>query len=347
MGLGDVDGVLGALHERYMGLVEGEVATYIPELASVDPDLFGISLATVAGEVHCVGDGDASFTMQSVSKPFVYGMALKNRGRGAVHSRVGVEPTGDAFNSIITLDAVHRPHNPMVNAGAIATTCLLAGDDYDGRLEKMVAGFGRYAGRELVVDERVFHSEDETGDRNRAIAYLMANFGMIDGDVEAVLDLYFKQCAVALTTRDLSVMAGTLANGGVNPVTGERVLAAEYVRDVLTVMFTCGMYDSSGTWAYKVGLPAKSGVSGGVIAVVPGRFGVAVYSPRLDAHSHSVRGVKVLEDLSANSGVHLFGGGGMSLVEGVGPPEELVVEPEVGEAAETRLGRFMATEEEG
>ena len=232
--------------------------------------------------MHGVGDDGEEFTVQSVSKPFVYGLALENSGRSVVLDRVGVEPTGDAFNSIITLDSAHRPHNPMVNAGAIATTCLLAGGEYEARLESMLAGFGRFAGRELSVNERVFQSEKETGDRNRAIAYLMANFDMIDGDVEAILDLYFRQCSTSVTTRDLALMAGTLANGGVNPVTGERAISELYVRDVLTVMFTCGMYDSAGSWAYTVGLPAKSGVSGGIIAVVPGalRHRGVLASPR-------------------------------------------------------------------
>ncbi|MEO1009445.1 MAG: glutaminase A [Planctomycetota bacterium] len=304
--------VLDALHARYAALDEGALADYIPELTEVDPSLLAISIATTGrdGEarVHTAGDCDEAFTIQSVSKPFTYGRALELHGREPVLGRVGVEPTGDAFNSIIKLDAANRPHNPCVNAGAIAVTSMLARDDPTTSLKDLLDLFGRFAGRKLTIDAPVFTSERTHGHRNRAIAHLMRHFGMIAGDagVDEVLDLYFQQCSIRVTCRDLAVMAATLANGGVNPQTGARAMETGYVRDVLTVMYTCGMYDYAGQWAYTVGLPAKSGISGAIIAVVPGRLGIAVYSPRVDRHGHSVRGLRVCEDLSAEFGMHLF-----------------------------------------
>lgn len=299
--------LLASLHRDGLGLHGGDVATYIPELAKADPDAFGIAVCTAAGEVLAVGDHDQPFTIQSVSKPFVYGMALDDHGRDGVLARVGVEPTGDAFNSIITLDErSKRPHNPMVNAGAIAVAALTPGAGPTERLNHLLAAMARFTGHRVAVDVSVFMSERTTGHRNRAIAHLMLNFGMVEANIDEALDLYFQQCAMLVTARQLAVMAGTLANWGVNPVTRERALEAHHVRDVLSVMYTCGMYDASGQWAHDVGLPAKSGVGGGLIAVVPGRFGIAVYAPRLDAHGHSVRGMAVCRSLSQRLGLHLF-----------------------------------------
>jgi len=297
---------LNELHRRYADQCDGRVADYIPELAKASPDLFGISLVTVDGERFEVGDYEAPFTIQSLSKPFVYGLALEDRGREAVLERVGVEPSGDTFNSIIKLDAANRPHNPMVNAGAIATTGLVSGRDQTDRLNRVLDMFGRHMGRRPGVDMSVYMSERTTGHRNRAMAYLMLNFGVLDGDVDHILDLYFQQCSVLVTARDLATMGATLANGGINPITGERALEKRYIRDLLTVMLTCGMYNYAGHWAYTVGLPAKSGVSGGVLVVVPGQFGICVYSPPIDERGNSVRGIRVLEDLSRNSGMHMF-----------------------------------------
>jgi glutaminase len=301
-----ITAALEELHQRYADLDDGALADYIPELATVDPSLFSIAVATVDGDVCAVGDADTPFTIQSASKPFTYGHALGMHGRSMVLNRVGVEPTGDAFNSIIKLDAANRPHNPCVNSGAIAVTSLLREMDATASVKQLLDSFNRFAGRKLGVDLPVFTSERTHGHRNRAIAHLMLHFGMIEGDVDAILDLYFQQCAIQVTCKDLAVMAGTLANGGVNPITGERAIDAAYVRDVLTIMQTCGMYDYSGQWAYTVGLPAKSGISGGIFAVVPGRLGIACYSPRVDLHGHSVRGLRVFEDLSHEFGLHLF-----------------------------------------
>ncbi|HSI32655.1 MAG TPA: glutaminase A [Tepidisphaeraceae bacterium] len=298
---------LNRLYERHRGNTEGAVATYIPELARANPQWFGVAAMTVDGQQFGVGDSQQPFTIQSVSKPFVFGQALSEHGRAKVAQRVGVEPLGEAFNSYIKLDAnSKRPHNPMVNAGAIATAGLITGADPTLRLRKLLTMFEAFAGHPLNVDVGVFVSEKTTGHRNRAIAHLMLNFGMIEPDIDQTLDLYFQQCSVLVTAQDLAAMAATLANHGVNPVTGVRAIPEDYIRDVLSVMYTCGMYDYAGEWAYTVGLPAKSGVSGGVIAVVPGKLGIAVFSPLLDVKGNSVRGIKVCEDMSADLGLHTF-----------------------------------------
>eukprot|EP00913_Durusdinium_trenchii_P006095 g5707.t1 len=255
-----VEGALGALHARYRDCGEGRIADYIPELAKADPGCFAISIVTVGGDVFEVGSSDSAFTIQSLSKPFTHALALSDRGRESVMQRVGVEPSGDSFDSIIRLDASNRPHNPMVNAGAIAVTSMIEGADPENRFERILRMLGSTMGRRPEIDEAVFESEKSTGHRNRAMAHLMMNFGLLDRDVEEILDLYFRQCSVVVTARDMAMMAATLANGGVNPATGAEAIKREYIRDVLTVMHTCGMYNYAGEWAYTVGLPAKSGV---------------------------------------------------------------------------------------
>lgn len=297
---------LQALHQNYQPLKDGKVADYIPELAKMNPDWFGIAIATVDGQIFAVGDADQLFTIQSISKVFLQGLALEDHGREYFLTRVGVEPTGDAFNAIILDEQSKRPYNPMVNAGAIATTSLIKGTNATDRLNRMLEMFRLYMGRDVFVDISTFTSERMTGDRNRAMAYLMRNFGMINGSIEEALDLYFQQCSIMVTCRDLAVMAATLANRGVNPMTHDRAVAAGYIRDILSVMYSCGMYNFAGEWANRVGLPAKSGVSGGIIMVVPNQAGIAVFSPLLDSRSNSVRGVKVCEALSARFGLHLF-----------------------------------------
>lgn len=297
---------LRALHERYLPDRSGAVANYIPELAAVDPDSFGVAFATTDGFLYEVGDTATPFTIQSVSKAVIYGMALEEHGREEVLRRIGVEPSGEAFNSI-TFDELHnRPFNPMVNAGAIAATAMIRGASRDERLQRILDSFRRFTGRELEIDDKVFQSESLTGFRNRAIAYLEINAGMIDGDVEAHLELYFIQCSLLVTARDIAVIGASLANGGVNPLTGERAIAAHHARSVLSVMNSCGMYNYAGSWQFDVGLPAKSGVGGGITAVLPGQLGIGVFSPRLDEVGNSARGVKVCVDVSRNFGLHLF-----------------------------------------
>jgi glutaminase len=298
--------VINDLHSKYKSLAAGAVANYIPELAKVNPELFSICIATVDGKVYEVGDYQQQFTIQSISKVFVYGLALEDHGRDYVLTRVGVEPTGDAFNAIILDELSKRPYNPMVNAGAIATTSLIKGSGPTERLNRVLDMYRRYIGRDAVVDISVYTSERSTGHRNRATAHLMLNFGMIDQNIEESLDLYFQQCSVMVNCRDLAVMAATLANKGVNPITGEQAVDNRYVKDILSVMYTCGMYNFAGEWAYKVGIPAKSGVCGGIIAVVPNQMGIGVFSPLLDVRGNSVRGVKVCEELSQHLGLHLF-----------------------------------------
>ena len=307
MAIAAVQSFLNQLYHELKGLSEGRVATYIPELAKANPDWFGISVVTLDGQVFEVGDVAQKFTIQSISKVFVYGMALEDYGRENLLKKVGVEPTGDPFNSLIRLDEdSKRPDNPMVNAGAIATTSLITGQDPADRLNRMLAMFQRYVGDEVFVDVSTFVSERSTGHRNRAMAHLMLNFGLIDEHIDEALDLYFQQCSVLVTCHDLAVMAATLANKGVNPLTGVQAVGAEHVRDILSVMYTCGMYNFAGEWAFRVGIPAKSGVSGGILAVVPNQAGIAVFSPPLDGHGNSVRGLKVFEALSQEYGFHLF-----------------------------------------
>lgn len=297
---------LTELHEKYSSLNEGAVADYIPELATAKPEWFGICAVTTDGRVFEVGDCDRPFTIQSISKAFVFGLALEDRGRDYVNSKVGVEPSGDAFNSIVLDEKTNRPYNAMVNAGAIAIADLIKGENATERLKRILDMFKRYTGRELDLNVPVFLSEKATGNRNRAMAYLMLNFGMVGSQIEETLDLYFQQCSILVTARDLGMMAATLANGGVNPATGERALDERYVQDVISVMLTCGMYDYSGEWTYRVGMPAKSGVGGGIAALVPRKLGVGTFSPLLDDRGNSVRGIKICEDLSRDFGLHLF-----------------------------------------
>ncbi len=304
--LAPIEDFLAEMHRRLAETSGGKVADYIPELGKADPNLFGIALATVDGELYATGDADHTFTIQSVSKPFMYGYALQKLGREAVLRHVGVEPTGEAFNSIVLDEVANRPFNPMVNAGAIAVAELMQGDTLDARIETMVELFSRLAGRGLDIDEAVFRSEQATGHRNRAIAYMMLNTGMITHDPVEVLDLYFRQCSILVNCRDLAMMAATLADDGTNPRTGETALDPQTVRDVLSVMNSCGMYNYAGQWSYEVGMPAKSGVSGCIMAVIPGQIGIGVYSPPLDAQGNSVRGIKVCQEISNEFELHAF-----------------------------------------
>jgi len=297
---------LEQLHTEFSQVADGQVATYIPELAKANPNWFGICLVTMNGSVYEVGDSAQAFTIQSISKPFVYGLALEDHGRADVLARVGLEPTGDAFNSISLDPDTGRPRNPMINAGAIATAGLISGKMPQTRLKRVLEMMGTYAGRELGVEESVYRSESETGHRNRAIGHMLRNFDMITGDPAPIVELYFQQCSIAVTCRDLALMAATLANRGVNPLTGKQAIRGEYVESVLSVMGSCGMYDFAGEWIYKIGMPAKSGVTGGIIAVLPGQLGIGVFSPPLDSRGNSVRGIGVCNELSRTLDLHLF-----------------------------------------
>jgi glutaminase len=304
--------VIEQVHERYAAVGDGALADYIPELTRADPAHFGITMVTADGYRYPVGDVEVPFTIQSVSKAFIYGLALDLHGPEAVETRVDVEPSGEAFNSISLDPVTGRPRNPMINAGAIAITGMIPDEPEHPRFVRILETFSRYAGRELDWDREVFASESATGFRNRAIANLLRSFDIIGDPVHEIVEDYFRQCSILVTCNDLAAMAATLANGGVNPRTGERVLGEAHVEKVLSVMSTCGMYDYSGTWVYEVGLPAKSGVGGGVVGVLPGQFGLALYSPPLDANGNSVRGVAAFRDLSRVFDLHLLRAPSMS-----------------------------------
>jgi glutaminase len=297
--------VLRRAFERHRRADDGTVASYIPELGRADPTWFGIAAMTLEGVLHEVGDSRQPFTIQSISKPLTYGLVLDDLGEDAVRARIGVEPTGEAFNAITLAPGTGRPLNPMVNAGAIAAAGLVRGDvATPDPLARLIATYGRAAGRGLVLDREVLDSERATGHRNRAIAHLLRASGALEEDADAAVERYFSQCSVAVTAADLAAIAATLANGGVQPATRDRILSAATTQAVLAVMATCGMYDGAGEWLYTVGLPAKSGVAGGLLVVVPGQLGLAVFSPPLDANGNTVRGVRVCRDLVRDLGLH-------------------------------------------
>ena len=294
------------LYAQYRCTSHGQVATYIPELSNANPDDFGISIVTSDGAPFETGEHDRPFTIQSISKPFTYGMALEEFGDQEVARRVSVEPSGDAFNSIELHGLTNRPFNPMINTGAITVTALLHARYGDTTFDYLLERFSTIAGRPLAVDEDVYESERRTGHRNRAIAHLLLNFGVVHDEAEAALDVYFRQCAIQVTSRDLAMMGATLANMGCHPITGRSAFSIAYVKDLLSIMFTCGMYDYSGQWAYRVGVPAKSGVAGGVMAVVNRQLGIGTYSPRLDRFGNSARGIEACADLASQLDLHVF-----------------------------------------
>ena len=256
---------LESLRGDYMDLKQGAVASYIPELTKADPEWFGIALVTIDGRVYQVGDTQQAFTIQSISKAVTYGIALEDHGVESVMRKIDVEPSGEAFNSISLEPGTGRPRNAMINAGAIAAMSFIAGDSPEAKQKRTLDAYKNYLGHEVSIDEAVYRSEKSTGHRNRAIAYLLRNSNIIESDPDVLLDLYFRQCSILVNCRDLAILAATLANGGVNPITGVSALKGRFVPKVLSVMTSCGMYDYSGAWIYEVGMPAKSGVGGGII----------------------------------------------------------------------------------
>ncbi len=297
---------LDEIHAMFAGLGHGEVATYIPELSHANPELFGIAVASRNGGVYTSGDADSPFTIQSISKPFVYALALADHGREHVLSHVGAEPSGEAFNAI-SLDAeCGRPANPMINAGAIVTTSLISANTPEARFERILDTLSAFAGHPLDVDEDVYRSELATGDRNRALAYLMRGAGSLNAAADETLDVYFRQCSVLVTARDIAVMAATLANGGTHPITGRSIVPDDVASQVLTIMATCGMYNYSGEWLLRAGLPAKSGVAGGVVAASPAHFGLGLFSPPLDRRGNSIRAIAACQELSDRFDLHLM-----------------------------------------
>jgi len=303
----EVRALIQTAYERFRHEDDGSVADYIPALAKADPALFGLCVVNTRGDAFGVGDADHAFSIQSVSKPFVFALVCDALGPAEAAERLGVDGTGLPFNSVTAaeLRAEHTT-NPMVNSGAIATTSLVPGITAAERWDNVRAGLSRFAGRRLELDENVYRSEAATNQRNAGIAHLLRSFGRVYCDPDEATDVYTKQCALLTTARDLAVMGATLAGGGVNPVTGERVVSADTCRRVLAVMATAGLYERSGDWLYDVGLPGKSGVSGAIVTVAPGKGALTTFSPRLDAAGNSVRGRLATRFLSERLGLNLF-----------------------------------------
>lgn len=288
---------------------EGKVASYIPALSEANPDELGIYVVDSRGKEYYSGDYNAKFTIQSISKIVSLILAIRDNGRENVFKKVDVEPTGMGFNSIVNLEARDsgKPYNPMINAGAIVTTSLIDGKNIDEKLEKILEFMRTVTNNEdISVNERVYLSEKETGNRNRALAYFMKSTGVLEGDVEEILDLYFKQCSIEVTARDLARFGAVLANDGVIPWTNEKFIPKDVCRIVKTIMVTCGMYDASGEFAVNVGIPAKSGVGGGILATVPRKFGIGVYGPSLDEKGNSIAGINLITDLANELDLSIF-----------------------------------------
>jgi len=295
----EVEAALNAAFAKYKGLQEGANADYIPALAKVDSTIYGIALVTPEGKVYTAGDVKSEVSIQSISKVFTMALVMDERGPQAIYDNMGVDATGQVFNSIVAVEQYKGAEmNPLVNAGAITATSMVSGGSRAEIWKKILTYYDAFAGRELAVNQEVFESEAATNQRNQAIGQLMYAYGHIKDNPAQATDIYTEQCSVNVNARDLAIMAATLANGGRNPVTGKQVMKNENVPEVLAVMATAGLYDDSGKWLYHTGLPAKSGVGGGIIAVSPGRFGIAVISPPLDAAGNSVRAQKAIADIS-------------------------------------------------
>ncbi len=302
-----VDELVSEAHERYRGVDTGTVADYIPALAEVDPELFGLAVVDVIGGVHDVGDSQHPFSIQSISKMFVYAIAIQEHGHAKVRDIVGVNNTGLAFNSVMALELnAGHPMNPMVNAGAIATTALIPGVTPAEKWERIREALSAFAGRQLSMDGEVYRSEMMSNQRNRALGRLLSSYGRLEGDSDAIVDIYTRQCALTVTAHDLAVMGATLAGGGLNPVTGESVVSADVCRDTLAVVAASGLYERSGEWLFEIGMPAKSGVAGGIVAISPGKGAAGAFSPRLDSAGNSVRSQLAIAHLSRSLGLNLF-----------------------------------------
>jgi len=301
----DVQAVVDAAYAKYKGLQEGKNADYIPALAKVDPNLFGIAVVTPDGKVYTAGDVKTEVSIQSISKVFTMAQVIQEQGVESIEKRIGVDATGARFNSIIAIEGVKTvvgagapEMNALVNPGAISATSMVKGATADEAWKKIIGFHDAAAGRSLGVLQDVYESESATNQRNQAIGALMFAYGYIKDNWQQAVDLYTRQCSIGVNARDLATMAATLAAGGRNPVTGKQVLDAAKVPNVLAVMATAGLYDDSGKWLYHTGLPAKSGVGGGLLAVSPGKFGIAVVSPPLDDAGNSVRAQQAIADIS-------------------------------------------------
>ena len=304
----DYKRVVNEAYTKFKDVKEGANADYIPILATVPSEMFGIALVTRDGEIYAAGEQKYAFSIQSVSKPFTASLIMAEQGPKVLREKIGVEPTGLPFNSKIALELYEdRSVNPLVNAGAIAAVSLVEANSEKERWKKVLGNIEDYAGRDLEVLEEVYDSEYETAWSNRAIANLLFNYGRLYSEPEEALRVYTRQCSIGINTRDLGIMGATLANEGVNPITGKKVLDKEDVPELLAIMATAGFYDESGEWMYRSGLPAKTGVGGGIVAVVPGKFAIATFSPPLNPAGNSVRGLKAINYIAAELGVGLYG----------------------------------------
>ena len=294
-------------HRRFKSIDEGENADYIPALAVVPRDLFAVCVVGTSGTAYTAGDTDYEFSIQSVSKPFVFALVCQAVGEDDARAKLGVNSTGLPFNSVIAIErASDGTTNPMVNAGAIAAASLAPGSTADAKWQFIQEGLSRFAGRHLTLNNEVYKSEAAANQRNQGIANLLQSYERIYFDPIKATDIYTKQCSLNVTAKDLAAMAATLANGGVNPVTGERIIDAVHCQHVLAVMVTAGLYENSGDWLYETGLPGKSGVSGGIVTVSPGKGGLGTFAPPLDKAGNSVKGQLTARFLSEQLGLNLF-----------------------------------------
>jgi glutaminase len=300
--------VVDEAHAKFKDVKEGANADYIPILATVPSEMFGVVIVTRDGEIYAAGEMDYEFSIQSVSKPFTASLIMAEQGPKTLREKIGVEPTGLPFNSKMALELYDsRSVNPLVNAGAIAAVSLVEAESEKERWSKVSGNINDYAGRKLSVLEEVYNSEYETSWSNRGIANLLYNYGRLYSDPEEALRVYTRQCSIGINTKDLGMMGATLANEGVNPKTGKRLIDAEDVPELLAIMATAGFYDESGEWMYRAGLPAKTGVGGGIVAVVPGKFAIATFAPPLNPAGNSVKGLKAISYIAGELGVGLYG----------------------------------------
>ena len=306
----DLQPVVKAAYDKFKDDKSGKNADYIPELAKVPSELFGVVIVTAKGKVYAAGDVDYAFSIQSVSKPFTAALVMQEQGADAIKDKIGVEPTGQKFNSILATQIIPQVSvNPLVNSGAIASVSMVQATSADERFNKILGFFDELAGAKLTVIDSVYKSEAATNQRNRAHGYILAASDRISSDPMEAVDVYTKQCSIGVTAKQLGIMGATLANGGVNPVTGKRVLDAKYVPKVLAIMMMAGFYNESGDWAYTTGLPSKTGVGGGIVAIVPGEMAIVAFSPRVNDAGNSVRSAKAINQIVEQLELNLFGSG--------------------------------------
>lgn len=302
-----LDSAVKSAYAKFKANDSGAVADYIPELGKVSPNQFGIALITTDGKVYAAGDVDSLFSIQSISKVVTMAEVMQEQGPDVVRDKLGVDATGLRFNSIVAIELQKgKEMNPLVNPGAIATVSLVQGANGEARWAKILAAHEAFMGRKLAVNDPVYKSESATNQRNQAIGMLMFAYDRLYSDPKEATDIYTRQCSINVSAKDLAALGATLANGGVNPLTKQRVLRTDYVPRVLSVMATAGLYDDSGIWMYDTGLPAKSGVGGGIVAVAPGKFGIAVFSPRLDGAGNSVRAKLAIQDIARALKVNVY-----------------------------------------